>query len=627
MVNTTINTKQSSRTNHSRRKRELPRGWSWCVQVVLFSVSCLITQQLKGSDPSSIDANVGVYNESYSPSGFKPGDRLNFRVVLRPAYSNRHCTVLMRMTRAGFAADTVLVIQLPPSKGSIRRSSVNIPTSVIDVSVNCVLDWESDPDLQAYWSPVSPDSGGKNELWVCNRLLQVDDEDTLRQFLQGNPLVAATALLQLLLIESKSNEVCPESKVIELTNLSRSILPDEVAALFHYTVSLAGERPQFDSLLSILTSTTAGKAALENSQFTSALFQMLSARRLKEHKIEVCLFVGKLIGTYPSCTFSNWFAYKFRGLITGAAFAQSLELLINNHDPFQAKLCLASFVDANADLGTLSVLSKAADFLEGATDSLVAMRRRNPGPLNDIEHSSWQQRQITAFYETRLLNKTRADNSYLHPAMVIMPSFSRSDIRLSSLAKVIAGSMEEAGDSIHSNPYLALVYRYTPLDAKVQRTLNRRFPPFPSTEVLDSLVGILDAMGLLSTSHDQEIPPSILNQRPQKDLPSVIVFVSSTCSACGTELAALKELAQNGYEHNILIVLVGQWHGKQKEKYQRDQEVVCVADPPAEFVDNLRITAVPTTLVLNPRGSILMRFDGMPPREQLKQAIEASGNR
>lgn len=328
--------------------------------------------------------------------------------------------------------------------------------------------------------------------------------------------------------------------------------------------------------------------------------------------------------TLPGTDFSDSYTYVFRKRILGRDYDNLVRSLVSRGKTLPAMNLLVKLTKGGSNDYAPHSLHQTANFVQGVTDSTLTLHRRIPGPRNRFEHELWLSRQITAFFETKILYYNKADNSYVHPALAMMQTFRRSDTRVAGLASLVAGLMDKRGDTVNSSPFYAVSYRYMPSDTAAVQTLDRRFPPRLSPLQLDSLIGILDARGLLGGEDIQDIPASILRHRTTPSKPSAIVFVSSTCSACKIELKYLADLRLQGIIADILVIMGGKWNGNQKDVYLQNKSIVCVQDPPSDFVNKLLVNAAPTTLVLKPSGSVFMRFNGMPPEERLKEALIAA---
>jgi len=147
--------------------------------------------------------------------------------------------------------------------------------------------------------------------------------------------------------------------------------------------------------------------------------------------------------------------------------------------------------------------------------------------------------------------------------------------------------------------------------------LDNRFPPTIKQEQIDSLVSILESEGVIAKSSLTDLPDEIMDIRTRKQEPTVLLFVSSICSACGTQIDILKNLQRDGLRFNTVVVFLGPWKDGQKRRYLDDTALTCCTSDPVDYVDKLMISSVPTCIVADALGNQMMRFDGLASYEQL----------
>lgn len=589
--------------------------------MLLFAAICI---WFTGCDSNQTNANsdrkAGVYLETGSDSGYIPGAENTFTVVLPEQAKKNYSTLLLLVTRPSLLPDTSIAVQLEPQESVSRKVQVTLPGNAINVIAMVILNWEYSPDMGLYCKP-STKYKTASELY---EILFSEQPDSLLDKITSNDDRSVTAALKLLDLMAKDESIRTPEHVEYVDSLIRQTLKGDEGLLLHLTLTLLTNQPQFDSLLATLTTMRAGGAALSNSAYSSLLIHSLKNEHLKSKRDKILSFVAGIMAKLPESSFSDDYIYLFRNRIVGKDYDSLVMNIAQLSKTIPVMNLLVRLTDAGKSSYSPASLLRAADFVEGVTDSVIALRKKKPGPSNHYEKNLWLSRQLTAFFETRLLFHTRPDNSYLHPSFVMMPTFGRSDNSAVGLAMLVGKQMDERGDTINSSPFYALNYRYLPSDSLGIEVLDRRFPPRPTPLQLDSLIGVLDARGLLGGESIHDIPTSILRQRTTTSKPSAIVFVSSTCSACGTELKYLVGLRQQEIIADILVIMVGKWSGNQKDVYLKNKNIICVQDPPFDFVDKLLIASVPTTLILRPNGTIFLRFDGMPPEERLKEALIAA---
>jgi len=575
----------------------------------------------KQTDANS-DRKAGVYLETGSDSGYIPGAVNSFIVVLPEEERKYNSTLILEVTRPSLLSDTVIAVQLEPQESASRKVQVTIPGNATSVIARVNLNWEYSPDMVLHSKP----STTYKAVYDLYESIYSKWPESLLEKITSNDDRSVTATLKLLFLMTKEESIRTPEHIEYVDSLIRQNLIGDEGLLLHLTLTLLTNRPQFDSLAEMLTSTQTGSSALDNWRFTELLMNSIMSNHLKNKRDEVLLFVTEIMAKYPGSTFTNNYTYVFRDHLIGKDYDNLVNTLISRGKTMPAMKLLVHITGIDMSLYSPGSLQRASNFVKGITDSIIALQKRYPGPKTSFEHGLWLQRQVTAYREINLLYHNTSDNSYPHPALAMMPTLRRSDTRVAGLASLVAGLMDKRGDTVNSSPFYAIAYRYMPLDTVATKILDQRFPPRLSPLQLDSLIGVLEARGLLGGESIHDIPASILRQRTTTSKPSAIVFVSSTCSACGTELKYLAGLRQQGIIADILVIMVGKWSGNQKDTYLKNKNIICVPlqETPTDFVDKLMVNAVPTTLVLKPNGSVFIRFDGMPPKEKLKEALIAA---
>jgi hypothetical protein len=337
-------------------------------------------------------------------------------------------------------------------------------------------------------------------------------------------------------------------------------------------------------------------------------------------------FVAFILGSYPETLFSQSADNRFAGKITLANYDTLVEYLCNRNKSIQGMAVLAKSTAVNDfSLYTSSGLKRAAEYVRFLADSIVERRRRAPGPSTNLELGLWRTRQVCAFYETSMLGTLDIDGSHvLQPVRHILPTFSRFEMRASGLAEQAGRTLDRRGDSALANCFYSFTARFFPTFKFPNVRLNMAFPPRVTARQLDSMIALLEAKGFIAPSEMTDLPPDIVTIRRDPQLPTAVLFVASSCSACGPQKEILRRLRAEGFKFNVVVVFVGRWKEGQKDVYLKDPLLTCCMTEPSTFVDMLYVRSVPTCLIADAHGRLRTRFDGMAPYEPLRGSLIAA---
>ena len=531
-------------------------------------------------------------------------------VTLPNRYRNANVALDISIARFGFEATWTSVVELPPGEKSTRTVEIEIPNDAVRIVIGGYIDWEQQPDLvlSAKVRTLNHYAQFADSISIINSidsLLQITSDD-----LRTQQAIALNAM-ELLVNQDDSALSVPAAFVTYIGRIQHKHSKE----LFTALLSLANDTPDWHSCTTIFCETEFGNNALNNEQHNAVLFSLLRRYAGKQTAGPVADFITSLILHRNHSTFLQDRAFKLKGLLRNKHYEAIATGLLPYKTDIQCKRIFAFLVENDTTIYTNRVADNIATIVQGLTDSIAVLRSTNTSPRSRFQLSLWTSRQISAVGESRALSRSLQGTEFVHPALVMVKTFPRYDIKALGLAQQIARGYEQRGSPDLANPYYALICRFYPTDKRPRRYLDERFPPAITKQQVDSLIKILDDNRLLSTEQSAETPLEILASRTLPDQPSVILFTSSYCNPCKEQVHIFTSLKTTGSKFNIIIVMLGSWKPEQREFYETNSAITICNDVPSEYVDNLLINATPTTLVIDKNGLTVMRYDGFVPAE------------
>lgn len=531
-------------------------------------------------------------------------------VMLPDRYRNANVALDISISRYGFEATWTSVLGLSPAEINTRTVEIEIPNDAIRITIGGYVDWEQQPDL-VLSTKVQPldhyaqfaDSISKTN--SIDSLTQIPSDD-----LRTQQAIALRAM-ELLVEQADTALIVPTALVSYIGRIQHK----HTRLLFTALLSLANGTPDWHSCTAVFCETELGNKALNNGQHNTLLFNLLRRYAGKQTVGHVADFITSLILHRNHSTFLQNGAFRLKGLLRNKHYEVISTGLLPYKTDIQCKRLLAFLVESDTTIYTNRVAYNIATIVRGLTDSIAILRSTNANPRSSFQLSLWTSRQISAVGESRALNRVLLGTEFVLPALVMLKTFPRYDIKALGLAQQIAMGYVQRGNPDLANPYYALIYRFYPTDKRPRRYLDGRFPPAITKKQVDSLIKILDDNGLLSREQSAETPLEILASRTLQDQPSVILFTSSYCNPCKEQVQIFTSLKTSGSKFNIIIVMLGSWKPEQREFYETNSAITICNDVPSEYVDNLLINATPTTLVIDKNGLTVMRYDGFVPAE------------
>lgn len=605
---------------HSRR-HVFQRTWRRLLRCLLVSAACCIVGcNTRGDDAQTQPA--GAYSiRVVSPKAgqWTPGVENEVVLTLPEKSAKGHITLQLSTDFAGLHASRIQYYQLAPQAGMRRRCVVFVPRGAVRTVCRTMVDWEDQPMLTLFTPIDSSDPSA--QLFAAIRATS-DPDSTLRMAID-NPDLRISAVLHAVQLASQRSTYDNHFSS-RLMKLVSTISDSRTRVFLQALITCQGTKPDWRALELALSDTRFTTSTLDNVLAFETLFSVFRFQhRFKERNEPMFSFVAFILGSYPETLFSQSADSRFAGKITLANYDSLVKYLCSRDKSIQGMAVLAKSTAVNDfSLYTSSGLKRAAEYVRFLADSIIERRRRAPGPSTYFELNLWRTRQVCAFYETSMLGTLDIDGSHvLQPVRHILPTFSRFEMRASGLAEQAGRTLDRRGDSALANCFYSFTARFFPTFKFPTVRLNMAFPPRVTTRQLDSMIALLETKGFIAPSERTDIPPDIVNIRRDPQLPTAVLFVASTCSACGPQKEILRRLRAEGLKFNIVVVFVGQWKEGQKDAYLKDTLLTCCMTEPSTFVEFLYVWSVPSCLVVDASGRLRNRFDGLVPYEPLRQSL------
>ncbi len=541
------------------------------------------------------------------------------QVTLPRVANNSHVTLRLSLQFSGLQPDSTIFLQIPAQNNLSRLCSVVIPANVRSIVCAGYIDWEYSPQLD-YFTGLHSDSLYEKTARLIDHCASADSVLPLCAETEIGQ-IAILRCIALLAIEQQPTA----SSFQKLYACVKSMQNQSDRAVLASLIAACEDPNVVNELANHLCQHPHAGTYLNNIRFSSALLAVLVSSGKKTSRDVLGDAVGRILSAHPSSSFTQSYSYRFRGLMRGAVYDEFISRLKSQAARLDVK-CLVAKLQSNGQPAAVSgaALRESATIVGGLSDSIVRIRRSQPGPRSALQELLWTTRQVCAHYETYLLSEAEGGYAFLGPVQRILPTLLRTDVRSAGLAKIAASCLDSRDDFATSNSYHAFIARYYPIDTTARHTLHARFSGGITDKQVDSLVAILEKKGFIGSATAAEVPAQVLEYRPLANLPTALLFVSSTCSACEVELGYLFELRKSGLTMNILVIQVGSWQQNQRERYAERPGVTVVKQVSQQFVDGLLLTSVPTTLVIRPTGRVAARFDGLPEPSHLERALRSA---
>ena len=575
----------------------------------------------ENSNPKSTERATSIPSvvlKSNGRAGYTMGDSNTVSLVVPVSFRDSDAVVFVTLERSGLRPDTSFTVPMPPNGEDVRENTFFLPLSVERCYIQTWCSWHHDPNLEAYVSLAD----NRNHIQLGD-LLKLNSADTLERLVQRGSITQTMAALRLLELVT-NDTLLDEALVGRLQQSIQTVHHAYERDVLSYTSSLLSKNPDFDKLEELLLNPSSGYDPLSNGYYNSVLLSVFRYPAMAKHRKRLFQFVTTLFGNRPKSIFSQWHAYLFKRGFSTANLSTVISLAEGYEKNFYAMNVIARLASREVASLPLDRIQACTELVQGITDSLLAIKQKHSCPPNKFIGQQWDARQLLAMSEVSVLAARYSDTTFLHPVKNILPTLQHGSVLASGLALSAAGRLRERNLHNESYPFYALPYRFVPFEERSKEVLDSAFPPRIQQRLLDSLLIILEQQGYISPNNETDLPPALVAARLHPTASSIVLFVSSTCSACGAEIAMLKRLQNAGMKFNILVVFVGTWTEGQKDKYETDKALTCLENVPPDFVDRLLVSAVPTSLILTPTARMYMRFDGMPGEAPLKKSLEAA---
>jgi hypothetical protein len=598
--------------------------WRW----LLLSSTVLAIISLPGCSTGG-DDNEKTTSDTYSirvvspkAGQWTPGAN-NEVVVTVPEHSlNKHVTLEVFSEFAGLAAMNVQYVQIPSSQGRERRTRIPIPSKAVRVSCNGIVDWEGQPMLNLALPVDTADVRARE----YSRFATITDTDRLLQIEPQDDELRISMVLSAIRLAAQ-RRTRDDVYTIPLMRQA-SLVKDSASRLFlRALVANQSSKPWWGELYRLFSNRAFAIPVLNNVYAIETLLFTMRYQYGTARDPEVFRFASYLLSHYPNEDFTFYVSNSlFRGRIAHDTFDSLVAHLHRSPKTLAGMTMLAKHVELQSDsLYSKESLTRAAEYVRFLTDSVVKRRKSGVGPTNRLDNILWMTRQACAFSEIGLLAYLPVSTEdLLRPARNILPTLARYEMRSASLARQAADALDRRGDSTWANAFYAFVARYFPSDTVPMRRLNRAFAPKISDQQMDALITLLERKGYIAPLEDIDLPPDIMNIRRDPQLPTAVIFVASSCSACGPQKEILRRLHAEEFKFNVVVVFVGRWKEGQKDVYLKDPLLTCCMTEPSTFVDMLYVRSVPTCLIADAHGRLRTRFDGMAPYEPLRGSLIAA---
>jgi hypothetical protein len=611
----------------SSQRHVLQEMWRWLCFFCAVLAICSLHGCSAGDDDNEISSS-GTYSiRVVAPKAgqWTPGANNEVVVTVPENSANKHVTLEILLEFAGLDGMDVQYIQIPSSLGKERRSSISIPSGAFRVSCNGIVDWNEQPMLNL----TLPVDTANVRARFFSRISTYKNVDSLVQIEPKDDELRISQILCAIRLAAQ-RRTYDDEYTIPLMRQASLVKDSASRSLLRALVANQSSKPWWSELYRLFSDSLFAIPVLNNVDVVEALLLTLRYQYGSARDPEVFRFAGFLLSRYPNEDFTFYSSNsQFRGVVAHEVFDSLVVYLHRRPKTLAGMTMLGKLVLFKSDsLYSKKSLRMASEYVRFLTDSIVERRKKTLGPTNRLDDIVWRTRQVCAYREIGLLEYLPiSSEELLRPAGKILPTLARYEMRSASLAHLAARTLDNRGDSSLANLFYAFAARYFPSDTIPITRLNRTFAPRISSQQMDALITLLERKGYIAPQEDIDFPPDIMSIRPDPAIPTAVVFVASTCSACGPQKEILRRLRSEGMNFNIVVVFVGQWKKGQKDVYLNDKLLTCCMTEPSTFVEMLYVRSVPTCLIADAHGRLRARFDGMAPYEPLRGSLMVAAQR
>ncbi len=599
----------------------LQETWRWLFLLCTLLAICSLQGCSTGGDDNENNTS-GTYSiRVLSPKSgqWTPGANNEVVVTLPENSASKHVTLEIFSEFAGLAGMDVQYIQLPSSQGEERRSSISIPSGAVRVSCNGIVDWDEQPMLNL----ILPVDTANVRARLFARISTSKNVDSLLQIEPQDDEIRISLILCAIRLAAQ-RRTYDDEYTIPLMRHASLVKDSASRSLLRALVANQSSKPWWSELYRLFSDSLFAIPVLNNVDVVEALLLTMRYQYGNARDPEVFRLAGFLLSRYPNEDFTFYSSNsRFRGMVVHDSFDSLVAFLHRSPKSLAGMTMLGKLVQFRSDsLYSKESLTRASEYVRFLTDSIVNRRKKTLGPMNRLDNIVWTTRQVCAYREIGLLEYLPVSSrELLRPARNILPTFARYEMRSAGLAHQAAGTLDNRGDSNLANLFYAFAAHYFPSDTIPITRLNKVFTSGISSRQIDSMITLLERKGYIAPHENIDFPPDIMNIRRDPQLPTAVIFVASTCSACGPQKEILRRLRAEGLKFNIVVVFVGQWKEGQKDAYLKDTLLTCCMTEPSTFVEFLYVRSVPSCLVVDASGRLRNRFDGLVPYEPLRQSL------
>jgi hypothetical protein len=400
----------------------------------------------------------------------------------------------------------------------------------------------------------------------------------------------------------------------------RKVVASSDTSAFRSSVLIAfemalGSRTVRDAVASILAS-HASTGVLDSWKFSSILMWCIAELNTAQAEEAVSM----IYRAYPFC----YFATSHESFLREGLQASDIDYLFeaaqrtNDSDSAIALRCAAS---------TLSLRRNAVppalthtNSLDGVTLALTSRFRQ--GNVTPLLLTAYRKRQVVAWAELQLRIPNISDSGFAEPLTVLKATFSAMDPRLGALYFAVGKGHRMRGNNQMASYHYAAACRIAPSQSIYRDSLARVNNGQSSDEDVLALCEAAEEAGVvLKQRSAYALPMAIMQHIQRTDKPTLLAFVSETCSPC---VHLLEEIGQSIHRFggaNFIIVPIGEWHVNPENKYGRFTYAQLTGQQ-AQFARSMHIQATPSVVIFDARNNFSQRIDGKPQIGSLVNAVQ-----